>query len=394
MVAQYKREIEKKDDPDTITALPPAKRGRSTLLPTDIDTKLQKHITAARRAGAPINRRITVATAYGLVRHHKRHLLPKHGGHLNLEKGWATSFLRRVRFVRRKATKAARKHPPNYEELQSAYHERISTAVSEFNPPDELIINIDQTGVPIVPVGDYTLEEEGAKQVPIVGKDDKRQITVVLGETHSCQVLPPQVIYQGKTDKCHPQGIEFPDDWDITHTDNHWSTGDSMVRWVKQVLEPHVQTVRKQIDSPDQRGILILDVFKAHQCTEFLDAVRSHNMEIVFVPGGCTDDLQPLDVSGNKVFKTALADHFSEWYTSQVVDQLEAGDDISSQVDLRLALLKPLHANWMIAAYDHLRDQRDALATGWRKPGLTQCILDARSSCVASEEPDIEVTRL
>ena len=60
----------------------------------------------------------------------------------------------------------------------------MSSAVSEFNPPDEMIINIDQTGVPIVPVGAYTLEEEGAKQVPIIGQEDKRQITVLLGENH------------------------------------------------------------------------------------------------------------------------------------------------------------------------------------------------------------------
>ena len=73
-----------------------------------------------------------------------------------------------------------------------------------------------------------------------------------------------------------------------------------MVQWVDQVLKPHVLSARKAIDSPDQRGILILDVFKAHQTDDFLDAVRSHNMEIVFVPAGCTDDLQPLDVSGNK----------------------------------------------------------------------------------------------
>ena len=35
-------------------------------------------------------------------------------------------------------------------------------------------------------------------------------------------IFPPQLLYGGKTDKCHPD-IEFISDWDIFHTENHWS---------------------------------------------------------------------------------------------------------------------------------------------------------------------------
>ena len=45
--------------------------------------------------------------------------------------------------------------------------------VSQSNVPDDLIINFDQTNVYIVPVGDYTLEEKGSKQIPIIGLDSK-----------------------------------------------------------------------------------------------------------------------------------------------------------------------------------------------------------------------------
>ena len=229
-------------------------------------------------------------------------------------------------------------------------------------------------------------------QVSIIWQEDKRQITVLLGENHACELLPPQVIYQGKTEKCHPKDIHFPDEFDITHSDTHWSTEETMIRWVDTVLKPYLQKTRKKLDAPDQRGILILDIFKAHQCTDFLDGVRDLNMQIIFVPASCTDDLQPLDVSGNKIFKSSLSESFGDWYTSQVVDGLEAGEDVASaKVDLRLSLLKPLHANWLIKAYDHLKTQRDGLATGWRKSGLTKCILDARLTQLTQEE---EVTRL
>ena len=59
------------------------------------------------------------------------------------------------------------------------------------------------------------MELEGSKQVPIAGKDDKKQITGLLAITLSGLMLPTQLAYQGKSDQCHPKGVVFPDDWDV-----------------------------------------------------------------------------------------------------------------------------------------------------------------------------------
>lgn len=93
--------------------------------------------------------------------------------------------------------------------------------------PIELVINWDQTGIYYVPVSNWTMAKEGDKRVEIVGKDDKRQITA---GSMSGDFLPPQVIYQGKTTRCIPL-IEFPPDWDITFSENHWSNEDTMVHY-------------------------------------------------------------------------------------------------------------------------------------------------------------------
>jgi hypothetical protein len=47
--------------------------------------------------------------------------------------------------------------------------------------------------------------EKGSKQVKMVGLNDKRQITALLACTKSGKLLPPQLIYAGKTDACHPK---------------------------------------------------------------------------------------------------------------------------------------------------------------------------------------------
>ena len=40
--------------------------------------------------------------------------------------------------------------------------------------PPELIINYEQTGTKYVPTSEWTLAEEGSKQVIVIGKEDKR----------------------------------------------------------------------------------------------------------------------------------------------------------------------------------------------------------------------------
>ena len=43
------------------------------------------------------------------------------------------------------------------------------------------------------------MEAEGDKRVEVLGKEDKQQITAVFGGSPVRDVLPPQLIYQGKT---------------------------------------------------------------------------------------------------------------------------------------------------------------------------------------------------
>jgi hypothetical protein len=45
----------------------------------------------------------------------------------------------------------------------------------------------------IVPTSSWTLNPTGASQVPIHGVDDKHQVTMVLANTPTGDLLPPQV---------------------------------------------------------------------------------------------------------------------------------------------------------------------------------------------------------
>ena len=190
MAASYRQKLALVKDPAAITALPHLQRGRPKLLNTDIDDHVQSYVRAVRDTGGVINRKIVISAALGITRSLKPSLLPENGGSLELGKPWAESILRRMGFVKRKGTKAARKLPDNFADLKDDFLKRVADTVKEHNIPPSLVVNIDETVLPIIPVSYWTLEESGAKQVSITGLDDKRQLTAFVGCTMDGEVLP------------------------------------------------------------------------------------------------------------------------------------------------------------------------------------------------------------
>ena len=146
-------------DPSAITSLPHATLGRPLLLTSKLDDEIAEYIRALRLAGGIVNRSIVVASAKGIIAHKNPGLLKEHGGSLDIGLKWAESFLKRREYVKRKATKAARKIPEDFEDLKSAFLERIRTEVQENAIPLPLIFNWDQTGSKLVPVSEWTLAE-------------------------------------------------------------------------------------------------------------------------------------------------------------------------------------------------------------------------------------------
>ena len=68
-----------------------------------------------------------------------------------------------------------------------------------------------------------------------------------------------------------------------------------------------------------------------------------------------------------------MKDQFTKWYSAGIQTQMESGtstDDI--EVDLRLFVLKPLHASWMVSLYNRLTSSEGKryVAKGWEKAGV------------------------
>ena len=97
----------------------------------------------------------------------------------------------------------------------------IQALIKWYDIPKELVPNFDQTPLSYITVGNNTLEFEGTKSVPVKGKGKGKQITGTFTVSATGRFLRMQLIYAGKTNRCHPQGIEFPPGFDVTHSHNH-----------------------------------------------------------------------------------------------------------------------------------------------------------------------------
>ena len=153
-----------------------------------------------------------------------------------------------------------------------------------------------------------------------------------------------------------------------------------MLRFVDQVIVPYFQDARKTHGLPaDHKGLVIFDVFTAHLCVSLRQKLEENNLKIVYVPAGCTGELQPLDLTVNSFFKTRTKNSFNDWYywySAEVSKQLNEGKSISElKVDLNIKQLKPIHAGWIVDAVQHLATSPD-IKKGFELAGISDAIKD------------------
>lgn len=359
----------------SISELPPKKRGRPLLI-GDFDSPVQDYIRMLRLSGGVVNARLVVAAAIGLIAARNRSLLVEYGGNLNPDKGWAQSLLRRMGYVKRKASTSARIAVQDFEGVKIGFLERIVAAVKN-SIPQALVINLDETGLKLVPVSSWTLEQQGTAKIKVAGVDDKREITAVVAASMTGDLLPLQLLYTGVTERCHP-AFSFPDDWDVWHSSNHWANESTTLRYIDKVLTPYVRQKRKDLGLPDEsKALLLWDVFRAHRTGPVLEKLKTENIEVVFIPANCTSELQPLDLSVNKPLKDHLKTKFTQWYADQVSAQLASGKTIEAvKINMCMSVIKPTSANWILFAYDCIRFVPNVVCNGFCKAGIVDALKD------------------
>ena len=113
---------------------------------------------------------------------------------------WVKSLFARMNFVKRKKTSSKVDIPDKAcKEIEFLFLHEIVTKVEKNNIPPKLILNIDQTPLKYVPVGNETLTPRGETSVTIEGSSYKHSMTGKFAISLHRDFLLMQLIYGGKT---------------------------------------------------------------------------------------------------------------------------------------------------------------------------------------------------
>ena len=269
----------KAGEEEDILCLPAKKRGRPLMIGDILDRQVQQYISELRKAHASVNTAIVLSAGIGIVQGHDASLLSSNGGTVELTRDWAKSLMQQMGLSKRKATTKSSLSKYDFEEVREIFLNDVSSVVLMEDIPLSLIINWDQTGVHFVPVSQWTMEVKGARRVEIAGLSDKRQMTMVLAGTASGEFLPPQLIYPGSTLKSLPKNVNFPSDWHLTTTPNHWSNENTMISYIEKVIVPYVESKRKELQLPPTfPALMLFDHFSGQTSQVIFDTLKKHHL--------------------------------------------------------------------------------------------------------------------
>ncbi len=140
------------------------------------------------------------------------------------------------------------------------------------------------------------------------------------------------------------------------------------------MIVPFIDTKRKILNLPsDYPAVVLFDHFSGQITQDIFDLLENHHIFYVLIPRTCTDRLQPMDLSVNKPVKDHLKRLFQMWYALQVEKQIRQNPGKSiSPIDLRLSVIKPIHAQWL---YDYIKSRPDIVINGFKAAGILNKII-------------------
>ena len=281
------------------------------------------------------------------------------------QESFVKKFLREeMKWSLRRSTRPGKKTPENVIQILTDAALRLVWTISQYNVPKSLSVNSDQTGVTYSAGGLATWAPIGSKQVEVLGKDERRSFTLMVGISMSGEVLPFQAIYSGKSPASLPTSNapsyvkatkELRFHFEYSGNDTYWSTIETMQSYVTNILAPYFESHRQRLNLPNQLCIWQIDCWSVHQSLEFRSWMwKSYPwIRIHYIPANCTGLFQPCDVGIQWVLKLAIRRTALKDIVDDTMQQLKDGSTPDKVVYVKkLAVVRDRSVNWLVNAYE------------------------------------------
>lgn len=236
---------------------------------------------------------------------------------------YLVNFRERQNLTTRKAHWHRR--PQDKEEMQERIQQFNEIKAELFERfKDELwrLANADESFYGCGIAGGLTYAIKGSEGVDIhINHNQKKGVTIIATITADGRKLPLTIVCKGLTDRCHQQVSDdrIISNEKILHSESGWSTHEvfkSYLEWVRDWYDQAFgdnESYRR-----NNKIILFLDTYSSHRNKETKDLAKELNIDLVYIPVGCTDLCQPLDV---KVFGALKNMATRMWWDFYAIDQ-------------------------------------------------------------------------
>lgn len=279
--------------------------GRKSIL-KDIEKEILYYILDVRRSGYSITTKAIIAYIYSLSDEYSKYSYDR-------LRFMVRGLLEKYNLSIRKASHIGQPLPNDVDDLIYTFlfqvtRQRKILHINDFQL--NRIINCDETCIFYENPSTNTIDIKGNKEVIIntEGNEDKK-ISVLLTIAGDGTKLPPYLIFKGKEEKSTEKDLQKNE-----HVLNQkvfaccqrraWCDTSIFLKWYHQVYLHYEKNVIKQ------KCLLILDKCPSHFNEEVNDQFKENKTYYVYIPGGLTRYLQPLDLGINMPFKSALKSEY------------------------------------------------------------------------------------
>lgn len=209
-----------------------------------------------------------------------------------------TAFKRRQRLsshrtkLEKKSTKEMERRDVEEECFQ--YVTAVRSALLEYGA--HRVLNMDETPTALCDAPISAVTATGSKHAAPIKTDflTNHNLTTFPCIAADGTKLQLCAILKGKTDRVFKKVTEGASEHvrrvRLYHSIKGWMTVDVMLQWFRDVVQPYTN---------GEPAALVLDRYGCHWTPEVLAAAAAIKLELIQVPGGCTAELQPLDVAFN-----------------------------------------------------------------------------------------------
>ena len=310
-----------------------ANRTKRKLTETEEYTLLQWILTMDKR-GAPLRPLIVQDMANLLLAKRDASKPPPTVG-IN----WVNKFVRRhdalkTRFSRKYDHQRALCEDPK--KIQE-WFKLVRSTIQEWGIVDDDIYNFDETGfaMGMIATARVVTQAERQSRPNLVQPGNREWVTAIETISASGWVLPPMVIFAGKTHRTNWfENTNLPSDWMIGVSPNGWTTDELGFEWLQSVFEPNTKDRTKGV-----YRLLILDGHGSHLTPRFDQYCQDHKIIPLCMPPHSSHILQPLDVGCFSVLKRSYG-HQVEQLMRVGIDHIDKSDFLISYNQARTETYK------------------------------------------------------